>query len=101
MLTRVPCEPGLCERLGSSTLARGGSPAFGLSFSCIHGHPLPLRRERSGEDLAGDLARRLQVPEPMRVLRLDRISYAFASEPVEYRIYRSRAESARLIFDLN
>ena len=55
----------------------------------------------SCEDLAGDLARRLQVPEPMRVLRLDRISYAFASEPVEYRIYRSRAESARLIFDLN
>ena len=53
------------------------------------------------EDVAGGLMESLRLSSPMRALRLDRVSYAFACEPVEYRIYRARAEEARLIFDLN
>ncbi len=55
----------------------------------------------SCEDVDGELARALRLSSPMRALRLDRVSYAFGTEPVEYRIYRSRAQEARLIFDLN
>ena len=54
----------------------------------------------SYESLQGEALAALKLSEPMRSLTLTRTSYAFGSDPVEYRIYRIRAEEARVCFDL-
>ena len=52
------------------------------------------------ECVAGAEAARLGVPDPMPVLRFARISMAFGSLPVEYRIYRLDAENSQICFAL-
>ena len=54
----------------------------------------------SFEHLFGEALTALKLSAPMQTLTLTRTSYAFGSDPVEYRIYRIRAEEARLCFDL-
>ena len=52
------------------------------------------------ECVTGTLAKALQVPDPMPVLRFARISMAYGHQPVEYRIYRLNAENSQICFDL-
>lgn len=53
------------------------------------------------ECVTGPEAARLEVPDPMPVLRFARISMAFGHLPVEYRIYRLNAENSQICFDLS